>query len=70
MIVMLGYLELEIEILDVGMKTAESNNCRKVSRNNRDANGVLAATLEETRLFYKDEWKFIDLFTQSISGLY
>ena len=44
MIVMLGYLELEIEILDVGMKTAESNNCRKVSRNNRDANGVLAAT--------------------------
>ena len=44
MIAMLGYLELEIEILDVGMKTAESNNCRKVSRNNRDANGVLAAT--------------------------
>ena len=43
-IAMLGHLELDTEVSDVGMKTAESNDCRGVSRKNRDANGVLAAT--------------------------
>ena len=41
---MLSYLELDMEISDVGMETVESNNCKGVSRRNRDANGVLAAT--------------------------
>ena len=43
-IVILGYLELDMEVSDAGMKTAESNNCRGMSRNDRDINGVLATT--------------------------
>ena len=41
-IAMLGHSELDIEVLDVGMETMESDDCRGMSRNNRDANGVLA----------------------------
>ena len=41
---MLGHSELDMEISDAGMETAESNDCRGVSRRDRDANGVLAAT--------------------------
>ena len=44
MIVMLGHLELDTEILDAGMKTAESNDCRGLSKKDGDTNGVLAAT--------------------------
>ena len=40
---MLGYLELDIEISDASMKTVESNDCREMSRKDRDTNGVLAA---------------------------
>jgi len=69
MIVMLGRLELDTEVSDVGMETAESNDCRRMSKKYRDTNGVLAAMCEGARFFYKDEWKFINLFTQSISGL-
>jgi len=47
----------------------ESNDCRRVSKKDRDANGVLAATQEEARFSCKDGQKFIDPFTQSISGL-
>ena len=42
MIVMLGYPELDTEVSDAGMETAESNDCRGVSKKNRDANSVLA----------------------------
>ena len=42
MIVILGCLELDMEVSDVGMETAESNNCRRVSNKDGDANGVLA----------------------------
>jgi len=42
MIVMLGYLELDMEISDAGMETVESDNCREMSRKNRDVNGMLA----------------------------
>ena len=42
MIVMLGCLELDIEVLDADMKTIESDDCRGISESNRDANGVLA----------------------------
>ena len=42
MIAMLGCSELDIKVSDAGMKTAESNNCREISRKNGDANGVLA----------------------------
>ena len=54
---------------DAGMETAESNDCRGVSKKDRDANDVLAATREGARFSCKDGQKFIDPFTQSISGL-
>ena len=69
MIAMLGCLELDMEISDAGIETTESDDCRGVSRKDRDANGVLAATQEGARFSCKDRQKFIDLFTQSISGL-
>ena len=43
MIAMLGCLELDTEVLDAGMETVESNDCREVFRKDGDANGVLAA---------------------------
>jgi len=42
MIVMLGHSELDMEVSDVGIEAAESNDCRGVSKKNRNANGVLA----------------------------
>ena len=42
MIVILGCLELDMEVLDAGMETVESNDCRGVSKKDRDVNGVLA----------------------------
>jgi len=42
MIVMLGYLELDTEVSDACMETTESDDCRGVSRKDRDVNGVLA----------------------------
>ena len=69
MIVMLGCPELDTEVSDAGMETAESNDCRGVFRKNGDANGVLAAMREGVRFSCKDGRKFIDPFTQSISGL-
>ena len=69
MIAMLGRPELDTEVLDAGMETAESDDCRGLSKKDRDANGVLAAMREGVRFSCKDGWKFIDPFTQSISGL-
>ena len=43
MIVILGCLELDTKVSDAGMETIEFNDCRGMSRKNRDANGVLAA---------------------------
>ena len=59
----------DIEVLNTGMKTTESNDCRGMSGYNRDVNSVLAMTRKRARLFYKDEQKFINLFIQSISRL-
>ena len=42
MIVMLGCSEIDTEILDAGMETVESNDCKKMSRDDRNINGVLA----------------------------
>ena len=69
MIVMLGHLELDIEVSDAGMETMESNDYRGVSKKDGDANGMLAIMREGVRFSCKDGWKFIDPFTQSISGL-
>ena len=42
-IVMLDHPELDMEVSDAGMGTAESDDCRGLSKKDRDANGVLAA---------------------------
>ena len=68
-IAMLGRPELDTEVSDAGMETVESDDCRGMSKKNRDANGVLAAMQEEVRFSCKDGRKFIDPFTQSISRL-
>jgi len=69
MIAMLGHPELDTEVSDAGIETAESDDCKGMSKKDRDANGVLATTREGVRFSCKDGWKFINLFTQSISGL-
>ena len=69
MIAMLGHPELDTEVLDAGMETAESDDCREVSKKDGDANGVLAIIREGARFSCKNGQKFINPFTQSISGL-
>jgi len=44
MIVMLGCLEVNIEVSDTSVETVESNNCREMSRDDKDANSMLATT--------------------------
>jgi len=39
---MLDCLELDTEVSDAGMETAESDNCKGMSRSDGDANGLLA----------------------------
>jgi len=41
-IAMFSHSELNTEVSDAGMETAESDDCREMSRSNGDANGVLA----------------------------
>jgi len=43
MIVMLGCSEIDIEVLDVGIETIESDSCREMSEDVRDTNSILAA---------------------------
>ena len=66
-VAMLDHPELDTEISDTGMETVESDDCRGMSKKDRDANGMLATTREGARFSCKDGWKFIDPFTQSIS---
>jgi len=42
MIVILGCLEIGIEVLDTSIETTESDDCREVLEDDRDANSVLA----------------------------
>ena len=70
MIAILGHLELDMEISKTSIETAESDDCRGLSKKDRDANGVLAAMREGARFSHKDRQNFINLFTQSISRLY
>ena len=41
-IAMLSHLELDMEVLDADIETIESDDCRGMSRSDRDANSVLA----------------------------
>jgi len=43
-IAMLDCLEFDMEVSDASMETAESDDCRGVSKKDGDANDVLAAT--------------------------
>jgi len=43
-IVMLDCPELDTEVSDAGMETAESDDCREIFKKDRNANGVLAVT--------------------------
>ena len=51
---MLGHSELDMEVLDTDMETMESNDCRGVSRRDRDANSLLATMREGARFSCKD----------------
>ena len=62
MIAILGCPELDIEVSNIGMETAEYDDCRGMSRNDRDANSVLAMMQEGVRFSCKDGQKFIDPF--------
>jgi len=42
MIVMLSCSELDTEVSDADMEIMGSNDCRGISRSDRDANGILA----------------------------
>jgi len=42
MIAILDHPGLDTEVLDAGMETAESDDCRGVSRKDGDTNGMLA----------------------------
>ena len=68
-IAMLGRLELDMEVSDAGIETVASDDCRGISKRDRDTNGMLATIQEGMRFSCKDGQKFIDPFTQSISGL-
>ncbi len=39
---MLGHPELDTEVSDAGIETTESNNCKRMSESDENANGVLA----------------------------
>ena len=63
MMAMLDYLELDTEVSGTDTETIECDDYKKMSRNDRDTNGILAITQGEVRFSYKDRQKFIDLFT-------
>ena len=69
MITILDCLEVNIEVLDTSTETTGSNDYKEVSEDNGNANSVLAIIWEKARFSYKDKWKFINLFIQSISRL-
>ena len=62
MIAILDCSEIYTEVSDVGMETVETDDCREMSRDNGDANGMLAIIQEEARFSHKDRQKFINLF--------
>ena len=69
MITMLDCSELNTEVSDAGIETIESDDCRKVLKDDRNTNGMLVIMQEKAIFSHKDRQKFINLFIQSISGL-
>jgi len=62
-IVILDHSEINIE-------TTESDDCRKISGDDRNTNRILATIQDGVRFSCKDGQKFINPFIQSISRLY
>ena len=60
---MLDRSELDTEVSDASIETTESDDCREMSKNDGDANGVLAVMWEGARFSCKDGQKFINTFT-------
>ena len=54
MITMLGCLEVDTGISGTDMKTTKSNNCRGISGNDRDANGILVTMCKRAGFSCKD----------------
>ena len=54
-IVILGYLKINIEVLDTNMELVESNDYRRLSKDDKDANKVLATMWGRVRFFFKDK---------------
>ena len=52
MIAMLGCLELDTEISDIGMETVESDDCREMSEDNRDMNNLFSDFLDVCVMIY------------------
>jgi len=42
MIIMLDHSEIDTKVSDIDMETMKSDDCRQMSRNDRDANDMLA----------------------------
>ena len=54
MIVILDFLELDTEVSNDSMETIESNKCREILEDDRDANSVLAVIWEKARFSHKN----------------
>ena len=51
---MLDCSELNTEVSDADIETIKSDDCRKVSKDDRNANGVLAIIQEKAIFSHKD----------------
>ena len=51
MIIILDCSEVDIKVLNANMKTIEFDNCKRVSENNENTNGILAITQERAKFF-------------------
>ena len=63
MIAMLDCSEIDMKVSDANMETTDSDDCREMSRDDGDVNGVLATIQERARFSCKNRQKFINLFT-------
>jgi len=63
MMVILGHSEVNMKVSDTGIENIESDDCREVLGDDRDANGILAVMYEKARFSYKDRQRLIVLFT-------
>jgi len=52
---MLDHLEINTEVSDTGMETTESNDCKEMSRDDRDTSGVLTTTQKRARFSCKNK---------------